>query len=94
MANLLGFPLPVVTWLTRVVSGYMVLSTIVYILSRAWTVITYMQDTMMVYQIVREELGPLNMLVLCIRRMLEPSVLACYWVTLFTAQVEPGQSLS
>jgi len=87
VANLLGFPLPVVTWLTRVVSGYMVLSTIVYILSRAWTVITYMQDTMMVYQIVREELGPLNMLVLCIRRMLEPSVLACYWVTLFTAQL-------
>jgi len=87
LANLLGFPLPVVTWLTRVVSGYMVLSTIVYMMSRAWAVITYLQETMMVYQIVRQELGPFNMLVLCIRRMLEPSVLACYWVTLFTAQV-------
>ena len=42
---------------------------------------------MMVYQIVREELGPFNMLVLCIRRMLEPSVLACYWVNLFSTQV-------
>merc|ERR1719470_502497 len=56
-------------------------------MSKAWTVITYMQETTMVYQIVREELGPFNMLVLCIRRMLEPSVLACYWVTLFSAQV-------
>jgi len=87
LVNMLGFPLPLVTWVTRVVSGYLVLSVILYILSKAWAVISYLHETMLVYQIMREELGPINMLVLCIRRMLEPSVLACYWVTLFTAQL-------
>ena len=85
--NMLGFPLSLVSWLTNVVSGFMVLSTIVFTFSRVWTVFCYLKETMMVYQIVRNELGPLNMLVLCIRRMLEPSVLACYWATLFAAQV-------
>jgi len=84
--NMLGFPLSLVSWLTNVVSGFMVLSTIVFTFSRVWTVFCYLKETMMVYQIVRNELGPLNMLVLCIRRMLEPSVLACYWATLFAAQ--------
>eukprot|EP00092_Neocalanus_flemingeri_P050839 GFUD01058889.1.p1 GENE.GFUD01058889.1~~GFUD01058889.1.p1 ORF type:complete len:568 (+),score=198.06 GFUD01058889.1:192-1706(+) len=83
---MVGAPLATVSWLTSVMSGFLVLSVIVYVLTRVWTVVTYMQETMLVYQVVRQELGPLNMLVLCIRRMLEPSVLACYWVTLFAAQ--------
>ena len=87
MASMLGAPLSVVSWLTSVVSGFLVLATIVYILTKGWTVFSYMQETMLVYQMVREELGMVNMLVLCVRRMLEPTVLACYWVTLFVAQV-------
>jgi len=87
VANLLGFPLTTVAWVTRVVSGYLVLSVILYSLSKAWAVISYMHETMLVYQIVREELGPFNVLVLTIRRMLEPSVLGSYWVTLFFAQL-------
>jgi len=87
LLNMLGFPLPLVTWVTRVVSGYLVLSVILYILSKAWSMISYLHETFLVYQIMREELGPMNMLVLCIRRMLEPCVMACYWITLFTAQL-------
>ena len=60
VVNLLTFPLQVVTWLTRVISGYMI--RMACILYGAWTGITYIQETMM-----RKELGPLNMLVLCIR---------------------------
>jgi len=87
LVNLLGFPLALVTWVTRVVSGYLVLSVILYSLSKIWSVICYMHETMLVYQIVKEELGPFNVLVLTIRRMLEPSVLGCYWITLFLAQL-------
>jgi len=87
LVNMLGFPLPLVTWVTRVVSGYLVFSVILYILSKSWAVISYLHETLLLYQIMREELGPINMLVLCIRRMLEPSVLACYWATLFSAQL-------
>jgi len=86
-ASIFGSPLHVVSWLTRVVSGYMVLSVLGFILTRSWTVFRYVQETLLVYQMIREELGPFNMLVLCVRRMLEPSVLACYWLTLFSAQV-------
>jgi len=87
IASIFGSPLYVVSWLTRVVSGYMVLSVLGFIMTRTWTVFRYVQETLLVYQMIREELGPFNMLVLCVRRMLEPSVLACYWLTLFSAQV-------
>jgi len=87
LINLCGFSLPWVIWLTRVVSGYMVLSVIVYCFSKLGKVKDYTQETYEIYQIVKEELGTINFLILCLRRMLEPSVLACYWFTQFIAQL-------
>ena len=50
VANILEAPLPVIDWLTRVMSQFMVLFTLVYMANRSWAVFSYIQETLQMYQ--------------------------------------------
>merc|ERR1719264_1008630 len=96
--RILGGSLPMVEWLTRVVSGFFVLASTLHVGKMAGKAFLYMYHTYLIYSLVREVEGGLTLLLLTTRRMLEVPVLLLYWVTLFSSQLEqleqpPGEEV-
>lgn len=79
--------LPLLQWMTRVSSGFLVLSSSLYVFSLAGSVFLYLRHTWLVYSIVRELEGLPTLLLLTTRRLLEPQVLGLYWWVLLAAQL-------
>ena len=85
--HILGGSLPMVEWLTRVVSGFFVLATTLYVGKMAGKAFLYLYHTYLIYSLVREVEGSLTLLLLTTRRMLEVPVLLLYWLALFSSQL-------
>ena len=86
-ARLLGCSLPLVTWLTRVSSGFLVLASLLYVGLAAGRVFLYLADTWAMYSLVRRLEGSLTLLLLTARRLLETHVLLLYWLVLLSSQI-------
>jgi len=82
-----GAPLAMVAWCSRVTSGFLVLASLVLVASRAGAAFLYLRDTWLVYSLVRELEGAATLLLIVVRRVLEPPVLVVYWVTLVASQL-------
>ena len=85
--RILGGSLPIVEWLTRVVSGFFVLASMFHVGKVAGQAFMYLYHTYLIYSLVREVEGGLTLLLLTTRRMLEVPVLLLYWLTLFLSQL-------
>ena len=86
-ARLLGSSLPLVTWFTRVISGFLVLASLLYVGLAAGRVFLYLADTWAMYSLVRRLEGSLTLLLLTARRLLETHVLLLYWLVLLASQI-------
>ena len=82
-----GAPLALVSWFSRVTSGFLVLASMVLVARRAAAVFLYLRDTWLVYSLVRELEGAATLLFIVVRRALEPPVLVVYWVALVASQL-------
>ena len=85
-ASFLGASPGLVSWLTTVMHGFMALSAGTYALRVATQSAVYLHCRVMDYSAIRAELG-FGAMVVVIRRMLEPQVLALYWTVQLLAQV-------
>jgi len=87
LLSMFGFSIPVLQWMTNVMSGFLVLSSTIFVGHQASKAFERFYQTWIVYNVMREEEGFLPLLILTVRRLVEPSVLLLYWVFLFSAQV-------
>ena len=86
LISMVGAPPSVTAWLTQVIHGLMAIFVSLYVLRRVFSSATYLQQTFILYNELREELG-VALFVIILRRMFEPAVLGGYWTAQFLAQL-------
>ena len=77
LISMVGAPPSVTAWLTQVIHGLMAIFVSLYVLRRVFSSATYLQQTFILYNELREELG-VALFVIILRRMFEPAVLGGY----------------
>lgn len=84
--RILGLPIDLLKTATDMVTVFGLLVTWLYGALKVSHCCQYMYQTKLVYSIVLDELGKFRLLVIVIRRMMEPAVMASYWISLLIIQ--------
>ena len=86
LISMLGAPPSVTAWLAQVIHGFMAMFVSLYVLRMASSAATYLHQTYILYDELREELGVALPLII-LKRIFEPTVLGGYWAAQFLAQL-------